>query len=206
MAEKLDISELKQVLFAGKSVKSFNKELADPSSKLGIGSAAAEAGATSAAMMVLAIGKTGSDDPALEKAKKDLETMREYFIHLIDEENKAKMPLEKRLEADAPENEIEGGYRTACTIVDDIIYDVIKVVDILDSIADKLCPCTAAICSSAIFFARTAIETCRVQLAFYSTKMNEEVYARTTKRGPEIALEGVLPTMEKLLNKFAEAL
>ena len=43
MAEKLNISELKQVLFAGKSVKNFNKDLADPASKLGIGSAAAEA-------------------------------------------------------------------------------------------------------------------------------------------------------------------
>ena len=204
MAEKLNISELKQVLFAGKSVKAFNKELADASSKLGIGSAAAEAGATAAAMVLLAIGKSGEAKFAQEK--KDLEVMREYFITLIDEENKAKLPLEKRLEEGAPENEIEGGYRTACAIVDDIIFDVIHVVEILDGIADKLCPCTAAICSSAVFFARAAIETCRVQLAYYSTKMNEEVYARTTKRAPEMALEGVIPTMEKLLAKFAEAL
>lgn len=204
MAEKLNISELKQVLFAGKSVKAFNKELADASSKLGIGSAAAEAGATAAAMVLLAIGKSGEEKFAQEK--KDLEVMREYFITLIDEENKAKLPLEKRLEEGAPENEIEGGYRTACAIVDDIIFDVIHVVEILDGIADKLCPCTAAICSSAVFFARAAIETCRVQLAYYSTKMNEEVYARTTKRAPEMALEGIIPTMEKLLAKFAEAL
>ncbi len=206
MAEKLDISELKQVLFSGKSVKNFNKDLADPETKLGIGSAAAEAGAAAAAMVLLAIGKTGSDDPALEQAKKDLEALREYFIVLIDEENKAKMPLEKRLESNAPENEIEGGYRTACAIVDELVYVVIHVIEILDSIADKLCPCTAAICSSAIFFGRAAMETCRVQLAYYSTKMNEEVYARTTKRAPEIALEGVAPTMDKLLARFAEAL
>ena len=206
MSEKLNISELKMVLFAGKSVKAFNKGLADAETMLGIGSAAAEAAANAAAMVLLAIGKTGSDDAAFEQAKKDLESMREYFIVLIDEENKAKMPLEKRLEAGAPENEIEGGYRTACSIVDEIIYAVIHVIEILDSIADKLCPCTAAICSSAIFFARAAMETCRVQLAYYSTKMNEEVYARTTKRAPEIALEGIVPTMDKLLAGFAEAL
>lgn len=206
MAEKLNISELKQVLFAGKSVKNFNKDLADPASKLGIGSAAAEAAATATAMVLLAIGKTASEEPAMAQAQKDLETMREYFITLIDEENKAKLPLEKRLEEGAPENEIEGGYRTACAIVDDIIYDIIHVIEILDGIADKLCPCTAAICSSAVFFSRAAVETCRVQLAYYSTRMNEEVYARTTKRAPEIALEGVVPVMDKLLKKFAEAL
>lgn len=206
MSEKLDISELKQVLFSGKSVKNFNKDLADASTKLGIGSAAAEAAATCAALVLLAINKTASEDEVMVKAAKDVEVMRDYFINLIDEENKAKMPLEKRLEAGAPENEIEGGYRTACAIVDEIIYAVIHVMESLDSVADKLCPCTAAIASSAVFFGRTAIETCRVQLAYYSTKMNEEVYARTTKREPEMALESILPTMEKLLAKFAEAL
>ncbi|MCF0137488.1 MAG: cyclodeaminase/cyclohydrolase family protein [Oscillospiraceae bacterium] len=206
MADKLNVSELKTVLFAGKSVNNFNKDLSEADNKLGIGSAAAEAAATAAALALLAVNKTNSKDEAMKNAAGNLETLRTYFLHLIDEENKAKLPLEKRLEANAPENEIEGGYRTACTIVGEIIYSVISTVEVLDKVADSLCPCTAAIASSALFFARTAMETCRVQLAFYSTKMNEEVYARTTKREPEIAIEGVLPTMEKLLAKFAEAL
>jgi len=206
MSEKLNIGELKQVLFAGKSVKSFNKDLADPATKLGIGSAAAEAAATSAACAVLAIAKTGSEDADMVKAGKDLEVLREYFIHLIDEENKAKMPLEKRLESGAPANEIEGGYRTACAIIDDVLFTAVKVVEILDSVADKLCPCTAAIASTAVVFARAAMDTVRLQLAYYSTKMSEEVYARTTKREPEMAIEGIAPTMDKLMEKFAKAL
>ena len=206
MPEKISIADLKYETYPDKPLKKYSEMMADPSTAFGIGSAAAEAAASAAALSLRAVGMTGGEDPAIVTAAKDLETLRTYFLHLMDEENKAKRPLEKRLASGAPDEEIEGGYRTACAIIDEVLYAAIKVVDVLDVIADKLCPDSVAIASSALFFARAAMDTVRVQLAMYSTKMNEPIYARTVRREPEIAMEGILPTVEKLLAKFADAM
>ena len=202
MAEKVNISDLKFESYADKTLNVFSQMIADPNNKLELGSMAAEAAGNAAALALFAVKKTASEDEAMQAAAKDLETLRGYFVHLMDEENKAKAPLEKRLANGGPDEEIEGGVRTACAIVDEILYSTIKVIEILDSIADKLCPCTAHIAAASLFFARSALDTARVQLAWRSTQMNEEVYARTTRREPEIAIEGINPVIDALLKKF----
>ena len=202
MAEKINIGDLKFESYADKPLKVFSEMTANPNNELGMGSMAAEAAANAAALALRAVSKTGSEDEAMSTAAKDLETLRGYFVHLMDEENKAKAPLEKRQKNNAPDEEIEAGVRTACAIVSEILYSAIRVVEILDSVADKLCPCTAHIAASALLFVRTALDTARVQLAWRSTQMNEEVYARTTRREPEIAIEGIMPTLDALQAKF----
>lgn len=202
MAEKINISDLKFETYTDKKLTAFNQMIADADNKFGIGSLAAEAAANCAALALRAVNKTASEDKQLAAAAKDLETMRGYFVHLIDEENKAKAPLEKRLQNNGPDEEVEGGVRTACAIVDEVLYAVIKVVEVLDSVSDKLCPCTAHIAATSLLFARTAMDTVRLELAMYSTMMNEEVYARTTRREPEIAIEGIKPMLDALQIKF----
>ena len=202
MPEKVNISDLKFESYSDKPLKVFSEMIANADNKLELGSMAAEAAGNAAALALFAINKTASEDAALTSAAKDIETLRTYFVHLMDEENKAKAPLEKRLKNGAPEDEIEGGVRTACAIVDEVLYSVIKVVEILDSVSDKICPCAAHIAADALIFARAALDTARLQLAWRSTQMMEEVYARTTRREPEIAIEGINPTIDALLKKF----
>ena len=202
MAEKVNISDLKFESYSDKPIKLFNQMIADPDNRLELGSMAAEAASNAAALALFAVNKTASEDEAMVKAAKDLETLRSYFVHLMDEENKAKAPLEKRIANGAPEDEIEGGVRTACAIVDETLYSTIKVVEILNSVADKICPCAAHIAAASLFAARNAMDTARIQLAWRSTQMIEEVYARTTRREPEIAIEGIMPTVDALLTKF----
>lgn len=202
MAEKINISDLKFETYTDKKLKVFNEMIADPDNRFGIGSLAAESAANFAALCLRAINKTASEDEFVLSVAKDIEVMRNYFIHLIDEENKAKAPLEKRLANNGPDEEIEGGVRTACAIVDEVLYAVIKVVDMLDSVSDKLCPCTASIAAASLLYARASMDTARLELAMYSTMMNEEVYARTTRREPEIAIEGISPKIDALLAKF----
>lgn len=202
MAERVNISDLKFESYSDKPLKVFSEMIADPDNKLGLGSMAAEAAGNAAALALFAVRKTASEDADMVKAEKDLETMRAYFVHLIDEENKAKAPLEKRLKNNAPEDEVEAGVRTACAIVDEVIYSTINVIEILNAVSDKICPCVSHIAAASLFAARNAMDTARVQLAWRSTQMMEEVYARTTRREPEIATEGINPTIEKLLNKF----
>ena len=204
MAQKIDISDLKVEFFADKTVKNFTLSVADPASKFGLGNMAAEAAANAAALALRAVRKTASEDEAMKKAEGDIETLRNYFVHLLDEENKARLPLEKRLDSGAPAHEIEGGYRTACIIVDEVLYSAIRLVETLNGIADKVCPCTAELCSASVYFAKVAMECTRLQLAVYSTKMNEEVYARTTRREPEIAIEGISELANGLIKKFED--
>lgn len=202
MAEKVNISDLKFESYSDKPLKVFSGMIADPENLLGLGSMAAESAGNAAAMALRAVRKTASEDADMVKAEKDLETMRAYFVHLIDEENKAKAPLEKRLKNNAPDDEVEAGVRTACAIVDEVIYSTINVIEILDAVSDKICPCVAHFAAASLFSARNAIETARIQLAWRSTQMQETVYARTTRREPEIALEGIAPTIDALIKKF----
>lgn len=204
MAQKIDISDLKVEFFADKTVKNFTLSVADPESKFGLGNMAAEAAANAAALALRAVRKTASEDEAMKKAEGDLETLRNYFVHLLDEENKARLPLEKRLNSGAPAHEIEGGYRTACIIVDEILYSAIRLIEVIGSVSDKVCPCTAELCAAAVYYAKLAMECTRLQLAVYSTKMSEEVYARTTRREPEIAIEGISELANGLIKKFEE--
>ena len=121
---------------------------------------------------------------------------------LLDEENKAKKPLDKRLAANAGDSEIEAAYRTACCIIDEVFYMSIRTVETLNSVADKICPCAAHFASAAVHFAKCAMDTVRIQKAVYSTKMNEPVFARTTRREPEMAIENNAGLFNGLIAKF----
>ena len=202
MSEKINIADLKMEVFADKTVKNYTKSLADAESKLGLGSAAAEAAANSAALALRAIGMTGSEDDALKKAAENVEQLRTYFLFLIDEENKAKLPLEKRLASGAPDAEIEGGYRTACAIVSEVMYTEIRLMEIFNDVADKLCPCAASVAAGSVYFGKTALECARLLLTVYASKMNEDIYARTTRREPEIAIENSADMMNGMIKKF----
>lgn len=202
MEQKVNISDLKMDFFADKTVKAYNAALADAGSILGLGSVAAESSATAAALILKAIGKSASDAPEVKLAQERIGKLREYFIHLIDEENKAKAPLEKRLAAKADEAEIEGGYRTACAIIGDLMYSTIGIINELNTISDMICPCAAYLCSAAVFHARTAMESVRLLQAEYSVHMNEPVYARTTRREPEMAIEEASELFNGLIAKL----
>ena len=202
MAEKINIEDLMLETYADKSLKAYSELVAKPDSLFGLGSAAAEAAANAAAMALKAVRLSGSDAPEAVHAEKELETLRTYFLHLLDEENKAKKPLDKRLAANAGDSEIEAAYRTACCIIDEVFYMSVRTVETLGSVADKICPCAALFASAAVHFAKCAMDSVRIQKAVYSTKMNEPVFARTTRREPEIAIESNAELFDGLIAKF----
>lgn len=202
MAEKINIEDLKIETYADKSVKVYNELIAKPDSLFDLGSAAAETAASAAAMALKAVRLSASGTPEAAHAGKELETLRTYFLHLLDEENKARKPLDKRLAANSDDNELEAAYRTACCIIDEVFYMSIRTVETLNAVADEICPCAAHFASAAVHFARCAMDTVRIQKAVYSTKMNEEVFARTTRREPEIAIESSSELFNGLIAKF----
>lgn len=207
MSEKINIEDLKVETYADKSVKAYSELIANTGDVFGLGSAAAEAGASAAALALRAVRLSGSDSEKAAHAEKELETLRTYFLHMMDEENKAKKPLEKRIAAGETANEeIEAAYRTACCIIDEVFYMSIRIVENLNSVADEICPCAAHFASAAIHFAKCAMDTVRIQKAVYSGKMNEPVFARTTRREPEIAIENNAELFSGLIAKFESIL
>lgn len=203
MAEKINIEDLKIETYADKSVRAYNELIAKNDSMFGLGSAAAETAASAAALALRAVRLSGSDAPEAAHAEKELETLRTYFLHLLDEENKAKKPLDKRLaEPDPEDSELEAAYRTACCIIDEVFYMSIRTVETLNAVSDVICPCAARFAAAAVHFAKCAMETVRIQKAVYSTGMNEPVFARTTRREPEMAIENNAELFNGLIAKF----
>lgn len=203
MAEKINIGDLMTDTYSDKTIKAYSAKIADTGSVFGLGSAAAESSVTASSLVLRALRLTASEDADMLHAEQDIEKLRVYFLHLIDEENKAKKPLEKLLkQPDADENELEGAYRTACCIIDEIFYMSIRIAETLEPIADKITPESAHFASAALHFAKCAMDTVRIQKAVYSTKMNEPVFAHTTRREPEIAIENNAELFNGLIAKF----
>ena len=202
MAEKINIADLKVDCFADKTVKRYTEAIADADSKLRLGSIAAVTAAEAAAMAMKAIRLTASGDEAMKKAEADLETLRGYFVHIIDEENKARKPLEKRIDENASEKELEGGYLTACMMIDEVLYSSIQMMELLDRIADKIAPTAAVYAAAAVRYARTAMDSVRLVHAVYGARIVDEVSSHTVIREPEIAMDGNAEFADTLMKKF----
>lgn len=206
MAEKINIEDLMVESYSDKTLKSYSGMIADPKSVFGLGSAAAASSMSAASMALRALRMTASEDADMLHAEQDMEKLRVYFLHLVDEENKAKKPLEKLLKQEnADDAELEAAYRTACCIIDEIFYMSIRIVETLEPVADKLCPCAAHFASAAVHFAKCGMDAVRIQKAVYAGKMNEPVFAHTTKREPEIAIENNAELFDRLIKKFESA-
>ena len=108
-------------------------------------------------------------------------------------------------EENADDAELEAAYRTACCIIDEIFYMSIRIVETLEPVADKICPCAAHFASAAVHFAKCGMDAVRIQKAVYAGKMNEPVFAHTTKREPEIAIENNAELFDRLIKKFESA-
>lgn len=203
MAEKINIGDLMVESYSDKTVKKYSEMEADVKSVFGLGSAAADASLNAAALALRALRLTASEESDMLHAEQDLEKLRVYFLHLIDEENKAKKPLEKMLkEGSAAEDELEGAYRTACCIIDEIFYMSIRTAETLEPVAGKISPAAAHFAAAAMQFLKCAMETVRIQKAVYSSKMAEPVFAHTTRREPEIAIENNAALFDRLISTF----
>lgn len=203
MAEKINIDDLMLESYSDKTLKNYSLMMADASDIFGLGSAAAGSSMCAAALALRAVRLSASEDADMLHAEKDLDKLRDYFVHLIDEENKAKKPLEKKLKkGEQDDAELEAAYRTACCIIDEVFYMSVRVVETLEPVADKISPEAAHFASAAIHFVKCSMDTVRIQKAVYSTKMNEPVFAHTTLREPEIAIENNAELFSSLIAKF----
>ena len=81
--------------YSDKTLKAYSGMMADPKNVFGLGSAAAGSSLCAASMALRALRITASEEAEMLHAEQDVEKLRVYFLHLMDEENKAKKPLGK---------------------------------------------------------------------------------------------------------------
>ena len=118
MAEKITIE-----IFRKKDAGDFTAALADPESRMQLGSGAAMTAAVSAAELERAVGllSAGQErDERLDYLKRNCGILRDYMVRLIDEDVKCHGPLRRALkEGDA--RAIEASRQTAVAICEEII-------------------------------------------------------------------------------------
>lgn len=202
--------------FADKNLHDFTRELASAQGKPGGGSAIACAGALAASLGLMVAGLTdGKEKYAryeedIKKCLKDLETLRVYLIHLVDEDILAFAPLAKYAPMDKSDPEIKAHYqaslRLACAIPTEIMYKTTELARCLATLADEGCAGAVSDVGVALNLCRAVLEGARLTCLANAKYFDDEVYAMTVSREFEIVFKDNMPMIDKALARVEERL
>lgn len=198
MAEKVVIE-----IYKNKNPDELTKLIADPDSKLETGSAAAVTGAVAAALLsraaAIAIGKN-QDKERLEYILRNAEIIRNYMVHLIDEDVKSRGPLNRAMKEGGP-REIEAARHPAVAICSEIVNMMGKCLELLSELVD-ICP------EEGLHYilesgetAMAAIKSAVSYVLDMTGKCSDETYRFVTRRENEITMEQYAPMYQKILEK-----
>ena len=202
--------------FADKNLHEFTRELASAQGKPGGGSAIALVGALAASLGMMEAGLTDgkakyaryADD--IKKRLKDLETLRVYLIHLVDEDIKAFAPLAKYAPMDKSDPETKSHYqaslRLACAIPTEILYKMTELAGYLAILAEEGSVAAISDCGIALQLCRAVMESARLTCLANAKYFDDEVYAMTVVREFEIVFRDSMPVIENALAKVEERL
>ena len=132
MNRNIDVSSMKIDLYSDKSVKDFTSDVADADSRMWLSNVSAEVAAESAALAVKALRKSGLEDPELKNAEHFIEVLRKFFLKTIDQELQSRAEWDKEVAQGKTQAYIEGGVFAACSEIDEILYGMIKLIDMLE--------------------------------------------------------------------------
>lgn len=199
MAEKLVIDIWKK-----KNAEEFTKALAEADSRLEVGSAAALTAAMAAALAERALSSCEKNERS-EYLQRNIEILRTYMIHLIDEDVKSRGPLRQAMKA-GEALKIEAARETAVCIPAEIINMTAQLMDFLAELTE-LCPSKErAYLSEAAHLAMGAAESCRVYILNLADQSSDDTYRFVTRRENEITFEKLHGVFENILKKVEAAI
>ena len=188
MNRNIDVSSMKIDLYSDKSVKDFTSDVADADSRMWLSNVSAEVAAESAALAVKALRKSGLEDPELKNAEHFIEVLRKFFLKTIDQELQSRAEWDKEVAQGKTQAYIEGGVFAACSEIDEILYGMIKLIDMLETVEEKLKPEACADAAAAVTIGRSAMECVKLQRYHYSTLISGDVNSMAMRREPELAI------------------
>lgn len=186
MAEKIVIE-----IYKTKAVGELTKLIADPHGKLDTGSAAAVQAAVAAALMCRAAAvtaKTG-DGERLDYILRNAEKIREYMVHLIDEDVKARAPMKKHIADGADARTIEASRQVAVSITNEIVNMMGNCFDLMRELADIAADEAKRFIEEAAETALAAMKCAISYTRYVAEQSRDETYRFVAKRENEISLE-----------------
>ena len=196
MADKLVIE-----IYKKKDPEEFTKTLADPYSRLEIGSAAAMTAASAAALLERAAKIVSEEQPDNERVAyivKNAEIIRGYMVCLIDEDVKCRGPLRKA-KKEGEEGKIEACLQSAVCIAAEIVNMCGHIVGFLNELAG-LCPKSAVhYLSESAHLAVGAAESCKEYILDLADTSMDETYRFVTARENELMFETLHKSYNALL-------
>lgn len=198
-------SEMAKIMievFRDKNSEDFSASIADPASRAETGSAAALTAANAAALALRAAAVTAavSDSERLDYIVRNLDTVRKYMVHLIDEDVKSRGPLRRAIKEGKAQN-IEAARQTACCINAEIIGMTSKLFELEEELAD-ICPQEARhfIAESAVL-AYSAAEISRLYILNMASYSTDETYRFVIRRENELTFDELSAQLKRIREK-----
>ena len=203
MAEGLKIE-----IFRMKNAEDFTLALADPDSRAETGSGAAMAAAVSAALLHRAAALALKSDPGHERAdylERNTEIIRKYMVHLIDEDVKARGPLNRALK-EGGEREIEAARQPAVAICGEVINMMNQSLELARELTG-FCPKAAMhYVGESVELAMAAVKSARLYIVDLSDYCSDDTYRFVIRRENEITLEQCRKNAEAVLAAVEKAI
>ncbi len=203
MAEKLVID-----VFKLKTAEQFSKLLSEGESKLEAVSAAALTASHACALAhraALIAHNSEEGNERLDYLERNLEIVRGYMVHLIDEDIKSRGPI-NRARKEGTAREIEACIQPATCIAAEIINMMGQCLAFMDELAD-ICPTDGMhYLGEAAEFALSALRSCRLYILNMTRGSTDDTYLYVTRRENHIALDEALAVYGSVIGKVESAL
>lgn len=186
MNKEIDVSSLKIDLYSDRSVRDFTADVAQKDGRMWLSNVSAEIAAEAAALAVKAL--------------------RKFFLKTIDQELQSRAEWDKEVAEGKSQAYIEGGVFAACSEIDEVLYGMIKLIDMIESVSDKLAPEACADAAAAVSIGRSAMECVKLQRYHYSTLISGDVNSRAMRREPELAIADCTERYDALYKKLQDKL
>ena len=186
MAEGLKIE-----IFRMKNAEEFTLALSDPKSRMETGSGSAMTAAVSCALLHRAAAVAAEADPENERAdylSRNTEIIRKYMVHLIDEDVKARGPLNRAFR-EGGNREIDAARQPAVAICGEIINMMNQSIEFAKELTG-FCPKEAMhYVGESVELALAAVKSARMFIVDLSDYCADDTYRFVIRRENEIALE-----------------
>ena len=204
MNKEIDVSSLNIDLYSDRSVKDFTADVAQKDGRMWLSNVSAEIAAEAAALAVKALRKSGLED--MKNAEHFIEVLRKFFLKTVDQELQSRAEWDKEVAEGKSQAYIEGGVFAACSEIDEVLYGMIKLIDMIESVSDKLAPEACADAAAAVSIGRSAMECVKLQRYHYSTLISGDVNSRAMRREPELAIDDCTERYDALYKKLQDKL
>ncbi len=200
MADKLVIE-----IFKEKNADEFTKSLAAADSRLETGSAAAMTAALAMSLCGRAAAAAEQSDDRVQYLVKNIEILRSYMVHLIDEDVKSRGPLRRAIkEGDA--RTIEAARQPAVCIDEEIINMMGQGLELMQQLTE-VCPKDVMhYIGEAAELACAAVRCARLYILDMARYSSDETYRFVTRRENELNLNNCAEHTEKIRAAVEKAL